>query len=110
MMANGTMKSDLIEKGFWGGFVKSFKRSSNSNSGRKKRSSQNATSAAGPVGVEIDTVLLMADKMNDTENPKLESAITNAKGLDFVPDSIKCKTWSYVMFFMILLQRILSSI
>ena len=95
MMANGTMKSDLIEKGFWGGFVKSFKRISSSS--RKKRSSQNATAAAGPVAVKIDTVILLADKMNDTENPKLESAITNAKDLDFEPDTIKCKTYDYLI-------------
>ena len=87
-MVNGTENSDLVSKGFWGGFVKSFKKSTWS---RKKRS--NDSTVASPVGVEIDTILLMSDKTNDTDTPKIATAITNAPGLDFVADSIirKCK-------------------
>ena len=84
-MVNGTDKSDLVAKGFWGGFVKSFKKSA----ARKKRS--NDSTAASPVGVEIDTVLLMSDKTNSTDTPKIETALTNAPGLDFEAGSIKSK-------------------
>ena len=65
--------------------VKSFKKVA----ARKKRS--NDSTAASPVGVEIDTVLLMSDKTNSTDTPKIESALTNAPGLDFEAGSIKSK-------------------
>lgn len=84
-MVNGTDNSDLVAKGFWGGFVKSFKKGA----ARKKRS--NDSTAASPVGVEIDTVLLMSDETNSTDTPKIESALTNAPGLDFEAGSIKSK-------------------
>ena len=84
-MVNGTDNSDLVAKGFWGGFVKSFKKGA----ARKKRS--NDSTATSPVGVEIDTVLLMSDKTNSTDTPKIESALTNAPGLDFEAGSIKSK-------------------
>ena len=84
-MVNGTDNSDLVAKGFWGGFVKSFKKGA----ARKKRSNDSAT--ASPVGVEIDTVLLMSDETNSTDTPKIESALTNAPGLDFEAGSIKSK-------------------
>ena len=84
-MVNGTQNSDLVAKGFWGGFVKSFKKSVS----RKKRS--NDSTVASPVGVEIDTILIMSDKTNDTDTPKIETALTNAPGLDFVAGSIKSK-------------------
>ena len=84
-MVNGTDNSDLVAKGFWGGFVKSFKKGA----ARKKRS--NDSTADSPVGVEIDTVLLMSDETNSTDTPKIESALTNAPGLDFEAGSIKSK-------------------
>lgn len=91
-MANGTEKSDLIEKGFSGGFVKSFKRISN-NSNRKKRSSNDSTSdVQAAENVEIDTVILMTSATNATEKTKLEAAIKNAASdLDLVSGNITCK-------------------
>ena len=84
-MVNGTENSDLVSKGFWGGFVKSFKKAAS----RKKRSDNSST--ASSAAVEIDTVLLMSDKTNSTDTPKIESALTNAPGIDFVAGSVKCK-------------------
>ena len=82
-MANGTKKSELIEKGFAGGFVKSFKKISN----RNKRSSDNSTS-----DVEIDTVILLMSATNATDKTKLESAIKNAASdLNLVTGNFTCK-------------------
>ena len=86
MAYNGTKKSDLIEKGFSGGFVKSFKRISN----RRKRSSDNSTAATEDVA--IDTVMLMTSATNTTEKTKLESIIKDAAtDVNFVTGNITCK-------------------
>ena len=72
----------MIAKGFWGGFVKSFERSSSS---RKKRSSDN-------VDVKIDAVIMMAEQINETFlNTALKDAIEDAK-IGVVGD-IKCRKY-----------------
>ena len=69
-----------MDKGFWGGFVKSFRKSSPGR--KKKRSTANATTS----DIQINTVVLMADATNATD---LKDAITNAPNLTAVSGSIK---------------------
>ena len=77
-MANGTKKSGLISAGFWGGFVKSFESMS---SARKKRQAENVTTPQ-PVDVKIDTIILMAEKINTTFHTTLKDAITATADLE----------------------------
>ena len=92
-MANGTKKLELIEEGFGGGFVKSFKKISN----RNKRSSDNSTS-----DVEIDTVILLKLATNATDKTKLESAIkTAASELNLATENITCKNCVFFLIFSI---------
>ena len=74
----------MKDKGFWGGFVKSFRKSSSVR--RKKRSTANATTS----DVQINTVVLFADPTNPTD---LKDSITNNPNLTAVSGSIKGKTY-----------------
>ena len=85
-MASGLQNAtDLVDKGFWGGFVKGFKKIS----ARKKRNTDNKTTTETTDSVQIDTVIMMADPTNKTDLEKLETAITNAPNLTAVSGSIK---------------------
>ena len=70
----------MMDKGFWGGFVKSFLKSSTGR--RKKRNTSNATIS----DVQINTVVLMADVTKATD---LNDAIASAPNLTAVSASIK---------------------
>lgn len=70
----------MIDKGFWGVFIKSFEESPSKR--RKKRSTTNGNIT----DVKIDTVVLMADETNVTD---LENAITNAPNLTAISGSVK---------------------